>query len=344
MIVVQKVCQRQLHAAVLGKGSRPGDQSGRIAVGSADIVQNVFGRFLFKLDVAAFGYGNKAFLDLPGHASGCVGEQRREFIFKVVFFVGLADEIQHGQAFFVFRQTQATAQLLQEDGQRLGGTQEKNGVDLGDIDALVVNIHNEDEAYLAVFQAILGGLSFLVGRFPRQEHGRDLMLIEIAAHELGVLDGDTEAESLYIVNVGHIFQQRRDHMIGASVCNGSAESVDIFQLTLLVAAGRPLYRIQIHRIGDAEILERAQELAVDGFGQADLCRNSIAEVGQHALSVHAFRRGGEAQQDERLVIGQQFLIGRRRRVVEFVHDDIIIELRQCFCRKILRVEGLNGNE
>ena len=91
------------------------------------------------------------------------------------------------------------------------------------------------------------------------------MVVEIAAHKFRVIDRHTEAEALHLVNVRHIFQQCRHHMVGAAVGNRPAERIDVLQLALLIATGRPFERIQIHRIGNAKILERAQELSVNGF-------------------------------------------------------------------------------
>ena len=44
----------------------------RITVGGANVIQNVFGSLLLQLYVAALGRGDKAVLDLPGHAAGSV--------------------------------------------------------------------------------------------------------------------------------------------------------------------------------------------------------------------------------------------------------------------------------
>ena len=52
-------------------------------------------------------------------------------------------------------------------------------------------------------------------------------------------------------------------MVGASGGNGAAEGVDMLQLALLVATGRPFEFIQIHGIGNAKILKRAEV----AFGQ-----------------------------------------------------------------------------
>ena len=62
-----------------------------------------------------------------------------------------------------------------------------------------------------------------------------------------------------------------------------AERVDVLQLALLVATGRPFKRIQIHRIGNAKILERAQELSVNGFRQTDLAAMRLWKYGRMFL-------------------------------------------------------------
>ena len=85
-------------------------------------------------------------------------------------------------------------------------------------------------------------------------------------------------------------------MVGTAVRNSTAEGVDLLQLTLLIATGRPFQRIQIHRIGDAKILEGAKLLPVDGFGQTNFSRNAVVEVWKDALAVHTLWSSGQAQQ------------------------------------------------
>ena len=92
-------------------------------------------------------------------------------------------------------------------GQRLGRTQEQNGVDFGDVHTPVVNIHNKNEAHFTIHQALLSGLAFLVGRIARQEHGRNIMLIEMTTHELCVIHRHAEAKTFHFADVCHIFQQ-----------------------------------------------------------------------------------------------------------------------------------------
>ena len=161
------------------------------------------------------------------------------------------------------------------------------------------------------------------------------MVVKIAAHKFRVIYRHTEAEALHLVNVRHIFQQCRHHMVGAAVGNRPAERVDVLQLALLVATGRPFEFIQIHGIGNAKILKRAEQLSVNGFRQTNFRRNTIVEVWQNALAVHTFRRSRQAQQNTRLVVGQELLVGRSCRVVEFVYDDVIVKPRGRLFRKVL---------
>ena len=55
-----------------GKTEAPAQGAGckAIAIGRADILQNVFGCLLLQLDIAALGDGHKAVLDLTAHAAG----------------------------------------------------------------------------------------------------------------------------------------------------------------------------------------------------------------------------------------------------------------------------------
>ena len=193
MVIVQKVCQRQLQTAVLRKAGRSGHQPGGIAVRGANVVQNVLGSLPLQLDIAALGGGDKSIFDFLGYAASGVGQQGGKLILEVIPLVGLADKVQHGQAFLVLLQPQATAQLLEEDGQGLGGAQEQHRIDLRDVHALVVNVHHENEANLAAHQPPLGGFSLIVRGFPGQENGADAVTVEIAAHELRMFDGHAEA-------------------------------------------------------------------------------------------------------------------------------------------------------
>jgi len=53
----------------------------------------------------------------------------------------------------VGRQTQASAQLLQEHHRALGGTQQQHGVDGGDVEPFVEQVDGEEDLQLACLQA-----------------------------------------------------------------------------------------------------------------------------------------------------------------------------------------------
>ena len=113
------------------------------------------------------------------------------------------------------------------------------------------------------------------------------------------------------------------------------EDDELGKLALIIATCAPFERVQINGIGNTEILERTQELSVNGFRQTDLRRNAVIKVRQHTLAIHTLRSSGQAQQNTRLIIRQQLLIGRRCGMVELIHDDVIIELRRGFCGEVL---------
>lgn len=58
-----------------------------IAIGRADILQNVFGCLLLQLDIVALGNGHKTVLDLTAHAAGGIRQQRRKLIFKIILSI-----------------------------------------------------------------------------------------------------------------------------------------------------------------------------------------------------------------------------------------------------------------
>ena len=101
MVVIQEVFERQLQPTVLRKRGCTSHQPSCIAIGRADILQNVFGCLLLQLDIAALGDGHKTIFNFPAHAAGGIRQQRRKFILEIVLSIRLTDEVQHGQTFLV---------------------------------------------------------------------------------------------------------------------------------------------------------------------------------------------------------------------------------------------------
>ena len=72
---------------------------------------------------------------------------------------------EHGEAALagVGRQPQVPAELLQEHHRALGGPQEQHGVDRGDVEPFVEEIHGEEDLQVAGLQAAQGGLAEIGG-------------------------------------------------------------------------------------------------------------------------------------------------------------------------------------
>jgi len=205
MVVIEKIPQCQRQAGIFCEGGCPCHKAGSAVIRCTDIIQYVFCRDLFQLNVAAFWRGEKTLFDFPAYTAGGIGKQCCKLLLKIILFVCLTDKIQHGQAFFVFGQTQAAAQLLQKHGQRFRGAQEQHSVHLGDIHTFVVNVHHEEESEFPGNQPLLGGVALLVRRVAGQCHRRDAVGIKVARHKLGMRNGNTEAQTFYLVDVRHIF-------------------------------------------------------------------------------------------------------------------------------------------
>ena len=62
-----------------------------------------------------------------------------------------ANKVKDSQTFLPFLKTEATAELLKEDGETLGWPEEENGIDFWDINAFIVEINDEDEVNLPGF-------------------------------------------------------------------------------------------------------------------------------------------------------------------------------------------------
>ena len=120
------------------------------------------------------------------------------------------------------------------------------------------DVHHENETNLAADQPSLGGFSLRIGGFPSQEDGGNSVVVEITAHKLRMFDGYAEAQALHLVDVDRVFQERGHHKSSAAVGHGAVEGVEVKKLFFVLAADAPFQGVQIHRVGDAKILEWKQ--------------------------------------------------------------------------------------
>ena len=115
----------------------------------------------------------------------------------------------HGEAALagVGREPQAPAQLLQKHeaawSGALGGPQEQHGVDRGDVEPFVEQVHGEEDLQLAGLQAAQGGLAQIGGGGGIEGFGAEAAGTEGLGHEAGVLDAHAEAEGPHAGGIGH---------------------------------------------------------------------------------------------------------------------------------------------
>jgi len=93
----------------------------------------------------------------------------------------------------------------------------------------------------------------------------------------------------------------------------------------------------------AVIDEGRQAVLIDGVPQSELSRNPILEPAEQRQIVASFGRGREPQEFDGSDVIEQGLIGRSRRVMEFVHDDDI-EVSGVEIRQGCGVQALNRRE
>lgn len=91
-------------------------------------------------------------------------------------------------------------------------------------------------------------------------------------------------------------------------------------------------------------MEGHKHAALDGFGEAELSGDVSAKIAEDVVSIHALRRGGQTEQDARLIVGEDFLVGGSGGVVDFVDDDVVVGVRRRLFPLFLRVKGLHREE
>jgi hypothetical protein len=220
-----------------------------------DIAQHEVGRDPVELEMAAGRKCREALLDLPLKASttdpgkGAVAEIEPEL--RVL----AADEVEHGQAWLLVGQAQPPAQLLKEDGGALGGTQEQDRVDGGDVDTLVEQVDGEEYPYLAVAKSPEGGPSRSLIGPGGDRPGGDAGLIEPVGHVLGVVDADAESECPHASDVGDLVPERLQDDPGPRI----VARIDVAQLGGVVTlAASPPDLLEVGFVVDAEVLEGRQ--------------------------------------------------------------------------------------
>jgi hypothetical protein len=66
-----------------------------------------------------------------------------------------ANKVEYRQTVFIWMQSQATTELLQEYSEAFRRSQKQHGINFGNVDTFVVEIDNEDEVNSAIPQSLL---------------------------------------------------------------------------------------------------------------------------------------------------------------------------------------------
>ena len=199
---------------VLGEG-------GPLGQAAFDVLEHGLLRVVFQLNGAAGGEARELLLDgFAKLGAGAAAEQSAETAVEAELAVGPANEVEHGQAALALVEPEAAAELLQVEGGALGGAQEEHGVDFGDVDALVEHVHGEEGAELAATQLLDHRGAFAERGVAGDAGGGQALLVEKGGHELGVFDGDAEAEGAHDGGVAHPVGEGAEHAVGAVLVGG----------------------------------------------------------------------------------------------------------------------------
>ncbi len=252
----------------------------------------------------------------------------------------LADEVEHEARWLVLVVAEAAAELLQEEGRALGGPEQQESVHERQVDALVVEIAGEEHVHFALAQPGCRTGPLLQGGVALHGGCGDAGSREPRSHEDRVFDAHAEAEGAERAHVGDSAGELCEHQRGAGV----VARVEIGQRRLVVSRACPTDAAQVGRVRDAEVLERHQELLVEGLPEPELARDVSVEVGQQGLAVASLGSCREAAQEGRSQAEDDDLVRRRRQVVTLVDDDVTKVGRAQTIDQPCRRNALDGGE
>ena len=201
----------------VAESSAPGFQfGGHVPPGHAQRSSNVpehdVPRDRVQLDVAAGGQHREAFPDLSLDPPTTGTGQSPISSVKPELGVLMTDEVEDGQAGLVVGQTQAAAELLQEHRRALRRSKEEDGVDCGNVEALVEEVHREHGIDLPVAQALESASPIVCGSLRRDRDRRDAAGRELLGHETRMVDRDAEAERTHPLDVVDLLPGGRDDL------------------------------------------------------------------------------------------------------------------------------------
>jgi len=212
----------------------------------------------------------------------------------------------YGELLVVLRLPQATAELLEPEDPRLRGPQHEDGVELGEVEALVEDVDRADDLEVAarqLLQRLRSGGRACAGL---DGHRAQTLLLEEVGHEVRVALRDAEGQGAGAAALLEL-------VVGVS---GSGLGRDVAGELLLVEAGvAPGDVPVVDLVRDAEVPEAAEEVLLDARDQVAAVDEVLLAQGEEVAAVGALRGGGEGEQELRAEVIDEAAVGRCRGVV-----------------------------
>ena len=145
-MVADEIAEGQFLAGLAGEGLKPvWDLYSQASEVLPDVLQHVLPGEAVELNGATGREVGEIQLHFLVDGEAVPGEERFQFGVDPVAAVGLADEVEHGETILARCMAQAAPELLQEDGQALGGAEEQNRVDLRDVNTFAQLVDGKEE-------------------------------------------------------------------------------------------------------------------------------------------------------------------------------------------------------
>src|SRR5712692_8300436 len=161
---------------------------------------------------------------------------------------------------------QPAAALLQEERRTRRGAKEKQRVDEGEIDALVVEVAGEEHVHVASLESPRGACPMFLRALAMHCERRDAQLTELAGHEVGVRDAHAEAERPHVAKIiasNSAAKLIRDHLRAPIIAG--IEAIEVFDS---VRAAIPARISEVDTVVQAVILEGREQLPFERMPQA----------------------------------------------------------------------------
>ncbi len=226
----------------------------------------------------------------------------------------VADIVDHLQVGLALHQAQTPTELLDPEDPGLGGAQHQHRVQGRQVDALVEHVDRADHVQIASTQA-LQSLAARVrvdlgvdGRHPQA------LLAQEVPHEARVAHRHAEGQSPRASKAPELLQGVSGPRPGGQ---GPGQFVHV------EAVAPPGDVAVVHLVGDAVIVEGAQQAFADAVAHVAAEDQILAAQGEQVGSIGAVGGGRQTQQEAGLEPGQELPIGAGRRVMELVHHHVV---------------------